>query len=239
MYEFIENVLYEYSYPVLFGFALGYFGLLYFGLAPLFLWICRFLERSNLLHTIEPKEVKPAQIAYEIKHSVQSIFVFGLSIIPVIYLVRRGAVSLLPDTPPMVLIGVIILSLWNEVHFFLVHRLMHSRFFMRHVHFVHHRSKIPTVFSVYSFHWAEAWLLSTVPLTIVPFIPFSIVAVFLYPLASVLINYAGHCNYRFGQGDGEHWLLLGTYHHQHHSKGRKNYGFALRFLDKLLEKLTS
>ena len=181
-------------------------------------------------------EVPKDQIVFEIKHSIKSIVVFGFSIIPVIYLIRVGVIELLPNTWFNVIIGIIILTLWNEVHFYVVHRTLHQNFMMKHVHFIHHKSRIPTVFSVYSFHWFEAFLLSTIPLTIVPFIPFSIVAVFIYPFVSILLNFAGHCNYRFGDGIGNSWKLFGTHHNEHHSRGRKNYGFSLNFLDKLFSK---
>lgn len=110
---------------------------------------------------------------------------------------------------------------------------MHQKWMMKNIHFIHHKSHVPTVYSVYSFHWFEALLLSTVPLTIVPFLPFAFVSVALYPLVSILINFSGHCNYRFGNGVGKSWKLFGTFHNEHHSKGRKNYGFALSVLDKL------
>jgi hypothetical protein len=54
---------------------------------------------------------------------------------------------------------------------------MHQKFMMKQIHYIHHKSNIPTVYSVFSFHWIEALLLSTVPITIIPLIPFSIVAV--------------------------------------------------------------
>ncbi|MAJ50119.1 MAG: fatty acid hydroxylase [Flammeovirgaceae bacterium] len=165
--------------------------------------------------------------------SMQSIIIFGFSVIPIIYLIRKDFIVLLPNTWPIIFLGIVLLTIWNEVHFFIVHRLMHFNFFMKHVHFIHHKSRIPTIYSVYSFHWFEALLLSTVPLTILPFIPFSIVAVFIYPFVSILLNLAGHCNYRFGQGKGNYWVNFGTAHNEHHTKGRKNYGFALNFLDKL------
>lgn len=236
MQQLINSILYDYSYPTLFALSFGYFLFLYFGIAPLFLFCCKWLERKKLVHKIEYKEVKSDQVKFEIKHSFLSIVVFGFSIIPIVYLIRIDVISLLPNTAFNIIAGVVILTLWNEVHFYLVHRLMHSRFFMKRVHYIHHRSKIPTVYSVYSFHWLEALLLSTVPLTIAPFIPFSMVAIFLYPLASILLNYAGHCNYRFGHGKGNSWRLFGTWHNQHHSKARKNYGFALNFMDKLFQK---
>lgn len=232
MQEIIENIIYNYNYMSLFGLTLVYFLFLYLALAPTFLAICKLLNRRGLLHKIIDKKVKRKQLNFEIKHSLQSIFIFGFSILPIIYLIRIDKIILLSDTFINVLLGVVVLTIWNEIHFFMVHRIMHLPFFMKRVHFVHHQSRIPTVWSVYSFHGFEAFLLSTVPLTIMPFVPFSIVAVFLYPLASILLNYAGHCNYRFGDGYGNSWKLFGTFHNEHHSKGRDNYGFASNALDK-------
>jgi lathosterol oxidase len=236
MKTLIENIISNYSYFELFGLTFVYFLFLFFGIGTLFLAVCRFLEQRGVLNKIKDKKVPKEQITFEIKHSLKSIVVFGFSVIPVVYLIRTGHVDLLPNTWFHVLLGILILTLWNEVHFYLVHRLLHQDFMMKHIHFIHHQSSIPTVYSVYSFHWIEALLLSTVPLTIVAFIPFSIVAIFLYHLASILLNFAGHCNYRFGNGKGNTWRLFGTHHNEHHSHGRKNYGFALNFLDKLFSK---
>ncbi len=236
METFVENILYHYSYLSLFGISFGYFMFLYFVLAPIFLFVCKQLERKKILHKIINKEVTKNQTVFEIKHSFKSILVFGFSILPVIYLVRIGQAALLPNTWANIIVGLTMLTLWNEVHFYVVHRILHQKFMMKHVHVVHHKSTIPTVYSVYSFHWVEAFLLSTIPLTILPFVSFSIVAVFIYPLVSILLNFAGHCNYRFGDGKGDGWKHFGTHHNEHHSRGRRNYGFALNFLDKLFSK---
>ena len=237
MQSLIENILYDFSYWSLSALSFGYFMVLYFGVGALFLFACKRLERVKLLHKIELKPVEKKQTTFEIVHSIKSILIFGFSVIPIIYLVRTDFIVLLPNTWLNIMLGIVLLTLWNEVHFFVVHRLMHFNFFMRHIHFIHHKSRIPTIYSVYSFHWFEALLLSTVPLTILPFIPFSIVAVFIYPFVSILLNFAGHCNYRFGEGKGDRWINFGTAHNAHHTKGRKNYGFALNFLDKLSSRL--
>lgn len=236
MESLIDNILATYSYSTLFVLSFGYFLFLYFGIGSLFLFLCKSIERLHLLKKIKENEVKKSQIAFEIKHSFKSIVIFGFSIFPIIYLVRVGVIELLPNTVTNIIIGLVILTLWNEVHFYIVHRIMHQKFMMKYVHYIHHKSTVPSVYSVYSFHWFEALLLSTVPLTIVPFMPFSIVAIFIYPLISILLNFAGHCNYRFGDGIGKSWLLFGTHHNEHHSRGRKNYGFALNILDKLFSK---
>lgn len=232
----LDHFLYNYSYNTLFGLSFGYFLALYFILAPLFNWVCELLYAKKILHKIVLKEISKKQILFELKHSLKSILIFGTSIIPIIYLIRIGIITFLPNTIFNILLGLVILNVWNEVHFFMVHRIMHLPFFMKNVHYIHHQSKVPTVYSVYSFHWFEALLLSTVPLTIALFIPFSPISIAIYPLVSIIINYTGHCNYRFGNGTGKSWLLFGTHHSDHHSKNKKNYGFLSPFLDHLISK---
>jgi sterol desaturase/sphingolipid hydroxylase (fatty acid hydroxylase superfamily) len=192
------------------------------------------LVNKNLVQQIVPTYSPNKNISFEISHSLHSIFVFGFSGIALVYLVRTGRIALLPDTFANVILGIFFLTAWNELYFFTIHRLMHLPFFYRRVHKIHHQSKIPTVYSVFSFHWFEALLLSGVPLTICPFFAFSPLAIFLYPLSSILLNFAGHCNYRFGKGTGASWQLFGTRHSQHHFRNTQNYGFATHFFDWLL-----
>ena len=229
----IENIKFHYNYVWLVGMNALYFFTLYFGLAPLFLSCCHWLTKRNILSCILNKTADEKQIRYEKSHSFVSIIIFSFSIVPIIYLGRLQVIKYLPDTTLNVIVGVIGLTLWNEVHFFAVHKLLHTKFLMRKVHFVHHCSKVPTVYAVYCFHWLEAILLSTVPLCIAPFISFPFLSIAIYPLVSILFNYAGHCNYRFGNGEGNSWVLFSTHHHQHHSNGKRNFGFILNHFDKL------
>jgi len=227
-------ILEQASYTQVYLVTFAYFLWLYFAVGALFLAVCKLLERQGLLNQIVTATKPNKNILFEIKHSVKSIFVFGFSGIVIVYLVRIGVIELLSDTVFNVLMGVFFLTLWNEVYFFTIHRIMHFPFFYRRVHKIHHQSKIPTVYSVYSFHWLEALLLSGVPITICPIFDFSPVAIFLYPLASILLNFAGHCNYRFGNGIGSSWQLFGTRHSQHHLRNTQNYGFATHFFDWLM-----
>lgn len=235
--DLINHVLLDTSYSEVFFLTLAYFIMLYFGLAPLFIRVCKLLHRIHVLQQITPKTIDSKQIRFEVIHSLKSIFIFSFSAIPIIYLIRTNNITLLPNNAINIFIGVVLLTLWNECYFFIVHRIMHYPFFMKHVHYVHHQSNIPTVYSVYSFHWLEALLLGSVQLSVLPVVPIAPIAIFVYPLVSVLLNYAGHCNYRFGNGKGEGWQLFGTHHNEHHHKGRKNYGFALNIFDLLLSKL--
>ncbi len=233
MTESIQYILYQANYLEVFLLTFGYFIVLYFLLGPLFQLVCKRLEKIGLLNKITKRKLPDNQIETEIKHSIVSLLIFGLSGIPIIYLIRIGHIELLDNSVSNVIIGLLILNVFNEIHFFVVHRIMHLPFFLKHVHKVHHKSVVPTVYSVYSFHWFEALLLSTVPLCICPFIPFAPLAIGIYPLTSILLNYSGHCNYRFGNGNGIKSFLFGTKHNEHHSKGRQNFGFASGLLDRL------
>ena len=228
-----NHYLFNFDYYQVFGLTLLYFSFLYFGIAPLFNALCRYLHTRKILNRIIEPEAEKKQIIREIKNSCISLLIFGFSGLPVVYLIRNGTIQLLPDSIWNITWGLLVINLWNEVHFYLVHHLMHLPFFMRHVHYVHHRSKTPDVYSVYSFHWVEAFLLSTVPVTITPFIPVAPMAIMLYPLASILLNYTGHCNYRFGNGTKPDWKSFASRHHTHHSSGTKNLGFALNVFDKI------
>ena len=236
--DLIHYFIYEAPYLLIYLLTFFYFLLLYFGVGSLFQWCCQWLQRIGLVSKIVDQPVKQKQIKFELWHSFKSIVLFGFSILPIIYFIRTGHIILLENTALNIVIGLVVLNVWNEVHFFLVHRLMHFPFFMRHVHYIHHKSRIPTVYSVYCFHWLEATLLSSVPLIIALMMPFAPLAIALYPLASILLNFAGHCNYRFGNGKGKSWLLFGTNHNDHHAKGKQNFGFASDLLDQIYTKLT-
>ncbi len=232
----IDWFIYKSSFTSQSLLVFGYFLLLYFIVGNLFLYICKTLENKKIIHKIVNEAVPKKQERFEIKHSLMSIVIFAFSGWPIVYFVRNGVVSLEKTTGMTVIIGVILLNCWNEIHFFLVHRLMHTRWFMKNVHIIHHRSRIPTIYSVYSFHPLEAILLSTVPLTLVFIFPLSPLAIAIYPFTSIVLNLIGHCNYRIWGKPGPSWFRLATSHNEHHVIGKQNFGFASSLLDKLIKR---
>jgi sterol desaturase/sphingolipid hydroxylase (fatty acid hydroxylase superfamily) len=237
MNHFLKQfIVYQAPYILLIFLISFYFLILYFGGIFLFNKGIAWLEQRKWLHRITNQSVTPVQIRFEIKHSVVSMFLFGISGAILIALVRAQIFRLATDTWINLIIGVTILNIWNEVYFFIIHRLLHLPFLMRHIHWIHHKSVVPTVYSVYSFHWIEAFLLGSVPISIGYWVSFSPMTLLLYPVTSILLNFAGHCNYRFGDGTGSQWFTFGTTHNQHHAKGAKKYGFATFILDWIHQK---
>ncbi len=232
MDHFVQAFLLKYSYLNVYLLTVFYFLFLYFIIGWLFNYCCEALRRLNITELIVASQRPAKQTKQEIKHSLISILVFGFSSFPVIFLYRNGFFKLEENTVSNILLGLLALNVWNEIHFFCIHRLMHLPFFLRHVHKIHHQSKIPSVWSVYSFHWLEAFLLSTVPLTLSLMFSLAPLAIALYPLNSILFNFSGHCNYRFASIKNT-WLNMASRHVEHHQKTKVSFGFVSALLDKL------
>ena len=232
MTDLLNHAFFSWSWAELWVISFTYFLILYFILGGLFQRSCQLLEKAGFAEKIEMQAPSPGQIKREIINSLVSIIIFGFSVWPVVWLYRNEIFQPHADTPIAILKGLLLLNVWNEIHFFLVHRIMHLPFFFKNVHLVHHRSRIPTVWSVYSFHWFEALLLSTVPTILCIVFSPPLLAIALYPLNSILFNFAGHCNYRLsflGSKEG-----LASRHILHHKKSNCNYGFVSGFPDQFV-----
>ncbi len=231
--DFKNLFINELNYIQLYLLTFVYFILIYFLMAFLFQFLISVLSKKKFLNRIIDKKIKNGQVKSEILHSIISMSTFGLATVIIILIFRKEYNYFLADNLINILITLIILNVYNEIHFYLIHRLMHIPFFWKNVHHIHHRSSVPTVFSVFNFHLIEALLLSLVPVVIFSFCPLSLLGIFLYPISSLLLNMSGHCNYRFGSGDKHSNLQIGTKHALHHDKNNNRYGFATSLLDKL------
>ena len=80
-----------------------------------------------------------------------------------------------------------VLLVWNDIHFYANHRLLHTRW-LRRFHAQHHRSLVTTPFSTYSFHPLEAALLGNVILLPMLLHDFSFAALLSLPVMSLLLN---------------------------------------------------
>lgn len=234
--SFFDSIFTRFSYGELFVLTTLYFAFLYFVLGWLFWKTCRILLHYGLVERINNHPYTREQLRFELQHSLYSILIFGFSAWPLKFLIGLNIIQLRETTLLNTLLGLLILTFWNEIHFYLIHRLMHLRPMMKLVHRVHHKSVVPSVFSVYSFHPVEAALLSSVLLVIAPFYDFSPAALMLFPTVSILINFCGHSNYRLVLKHRPRWLLFATKHNDHHGKAGEKFGFMTNFMDDLFTK---
>lgn len=211
------------------GFAAIYFGLAYFTL----ILTHRILPGFGIGRRIDMRPLPAGQIRREVNLSLVSIAVFGAYGALTFFLHRLGWIEILwTYSPWRFLLDMVLLTLWNEVHFYACHALLHRPWLYRKVHRQHHLSVVPTPFSTYSFHWFEAVLLSSVMILYLALVPLSMGAIILFPVLSLFMNNIGHMNYavfpRFALNNLFSSCRRHTLHHTH-IKG--NYGFAFPWFD--------
>ncbi len=193
------------------------------------------VRRSPVRSIINPRTIRPGQLLAEIKASVLTIVIFGLlagvtfSLLRADVLQVSGAVA-----PSRWLVEILALYVWNEIHFYASHRLLHRKKLMSWAHVEHHRSVVVTPFAVYRFHWFEAMLLGSVMPLVMVFHTFSVWSLLILPPLSLAWNVLGHSNWQTQQR-GLGWLARASQRHaQHHATPSGNFGFSLPYLDRWL-----
>lgn len=213
----------------------AYFALLYFATALSALWLTRSaLPRLGFGRTIDRRPLPAGQVRRETAQACGSILIFGAGVALPWGMLQLGWARLAMDpSGARIALEVAALFLWNELHFYACHRLLHTRP-LRRFHAAHHRSHTPTPFSTYAFHPVEALLLGSVPLLPMLLHDFSFQALLCLPLLSILLNALGHANYEFTRTAPARGLLGASRRHAlHHARYHGNYGFLLPVFDRL------
>jgi sterol desaturase/sphingolipid hydroxylase (fatty acid hydroxylase superfamily) len=179
------------------------------------------------------QRMRPGQIRDELFLSLMSILIFAGQAVGLVWLLRNGWLDASWDRSAWHLAWELpVLYLWNELHFFAIHRLLHWPPLYRTIHIRHHRSVITTPFSAYSFHPVESFLLGSVmPLALVLH-PFSPLALIGLTIMSLLINVAGHLPHERVRSAFAFAAPHARYHNQHHRQFHTHFGFSLTLLDR-------
>lgn len=215
--------------------GLVFFGGIYlvFGAAT---WLLthRLLPALGIGRVLDPRPLQPGQLRQELLQSGMSVLIFGLGMIFPWGLIQLGWAQLHHDASALrICLEILALVIWNDVHFWINHRLLHTRW-LRRYHLPHHRSVVTTPFSTYSFHPIEALMLGNVILLPMVVHDFSFWSLLSVPLFSLFFNCIGHANYDFVSSVGySHWFAASRRHHLHHACYNGNYGFQFTFMDRL------
>jgi sterol desaturase/sphingolipid hydroxylase (fatty acid hydroxylase superfamily) len=128
------------------------------------------------------------------------------------------------DHPFMLATLVLLAPAIHELHFFCIHRAMHSRLGYKWVHSIHHNSINPTPWSSLSMHPVEAFLYHAVALwhLVIPSNP--VIALFQLHIAGFgALN--GHIGFDRVQIAGDKYFESHAYaHYLHHKYFEVNYG---------------
>ncbi len=181
------------------------------------------------------QRLRPGQLGEELLLSALSIVIFAAQAAALVWLLRHGWLVIDWHRSPWHLLWELpLLYLWNDLHFFVIHRVLHWKPLYRHVHIWHHRSVITTPFSAYSFHPLESFLLGSVmPLALVlhAFSPWALLGL---TIMSLLLNVGGHLPH---EQIRDSFALLrphSRYHNRHHREFHTHFAFSLVWLDRWL-----
>lgn len=214
--------------------GIAFFSFLYLATALMTSGLTRHvLPRMGYGRRLDPRPVEAAQVRRELGASAVSIFIFGTGLLVPWGLLQRGWARLAHEPSWwQVAAEVGVLFLWNELHFYGSHRLLHTRP-LRRFHAIHHRSHVPTPWSTYAFHPVEAALLGSVPLIPMLLHEFSAAALLSLPVLSIVLNNLGHSNYEASRDTpARGWRSASRRHHLHHACYHGNYGFLLDVFDR-------
>lgn len=182
------------------------------------------------------QRLRPGQVRSELILSALSILIFAMQTVGLAWLLRHDLLTVSWLRSPWHLLWELpLLYLWNELHFFVIHRVLHLKPLYRAVHVWHHRSVLTTPFSAYSFHPVESFLLGSVmPLALLlhAFSPWALLAL---TVMSLTLNVSGHLPYEEMHPRSQLFRrLLGhsQYHNRHHHEFHVHYAFSLAWLDR-------
>ena len=192
----------------------------------------RALPRWRIGRRIDCRPLRDGQLRDEMRLSALSILIFGVGAVLPWWFLQQGWAGLAQDAAPgRIVAEMLALLVWNDIHFYLNHRLLHTPR-LRRYHQQHHRSLVTTPFATYSFHPVEAVLLGNVILLPMLLHDFSFMALLSLPVFSLLLNNIGHGNYDYMPSVGDrHWLAASRRHQLHHACYHGNYGFLFNFMD--------
>lgn len=196
----------------------------------------RGIPQTVATHSGRLQRLRPGQLREELGLSAVSIGVFALQTAGVAWLVRHGWLVIDWHRSPWHLLWELpVLYLWNELHFFAMHRLLHCKPLYRAAHIWHHRSVVTTPFSSYSFHPLESFLLGSVmPMALVlhAFSPWALAGL---TVMSLILNVSGHLPHEQIHERSRlfrHLLAHSRYHNRHHREFHTHYAFSLVWLDR-------
>lgn len=227
MLNLFFDLLYSNQFIKLICLAFLYFLLIYVTFALLASGIATLVHRP-----ISQKPLNAAQIRTEILRSLRSIGLFSVGMLLPWAMLKSGLASVTIEASAYIIIAeCIFLILWNDLHFYVAHRLLHRHF--KKAHGIHHQSITSTPFSAYSMGVTEALLLGSVMPLIMPLHTFSLQALLFLPVWSIFINTLAHSNCNlFPKASANSMLGFIQHHQNHHSYYQGNYSFFFYQLDR-------
>ena len=213
-----------------------------YGLAAGLLWLLlHVLLKQRLAHRLIGSWPTARDMRREFAYSLSSMAVFSALGMAVFAGILSGHVEIyrapLKHGWAWLLLSLPLMLLWHDLYFYWTHRLLHTRWLLRHVHGVHHRSRNPSPWAAYSFHPVEALINGLVTPLALLVVPLHWSVLLLFSLHQILRNAHGHAAVEtmprgfVRHGLGRHFTTT-THHHLHHETAQGHYGLWFTWWDR-------
>lgn len=131
------------------------------------------------------------------------------------------------------------LVILQDAYFYWTHRLLHTKFFFKYFHYVHHKSVTPRVLTSYNFSILEAFILYGIGPLYMIFFPINIITFHLFMLFTIIKDAQAHSGIevypKWWINSPLDLLTTTTHHDLHHQKSNSNYGLHSTFWDRVMK----
>lgn len=206
------------------------------------LWlVLHVLLKRRLSHRLIGDWPRRPDLVREITYSVATVGVFAAIAAVVLALVVSGHAEIYQDPRKYGLtwfvLSIPLLMIWHDTYFYWTHRLLHTRWLLRHVHFVHHRSRHPSPFAAYAFHPVEAFLNGQVMLLALLVVPLNGYVLVAFGILEMMRAGFSHATVEtMPRRFARHWFtgrfVTTTHHHLHHEAVHGNYALWFTWWDR-------
>lgn len=210
------------------------------GLTLLTVGLARLAERSRFGagRQIQAEPVPAGQVRREVAANLRFCLLIPAALTAAL---AGGWIAWGPDTLLWGAASFALCSVVFDVYFYGLHRLLHTRRWMR-FHRLHHLSRVTTPWSAQSVSTVEAlgWALGYVgvPWLLGHVAPVSLAGYAVYLVYNVVGNVIGHANVELGPPaltrSPAVWIAHPyTFHALHHARFTRHFGFGSTFMDRL------
>ena len=199
------------------------------------------LLRKRLAHRVIAEWPRASDVRREAAYSASSLALYAAGAAAILAALAAGRIDIYSDPLkyglPWLILSLPAMILWQDFYFYWTHRWMHTRWMLRHVHGVHHRSRQPSPWAAYSMHPIEALINGSVPALALAVVPLQEYVLALFVLHQVVRNVHGHAAVESLPRAFVRHPLWGrftttTHHHLHHETARGNYGLWFTWWDR-------
>ena len=199
--------------------------------------------RRWLAYRIQKTFPRRNEVGHEIRWSMASMACSGIASVVLYDLIRGGWTRMYFEVAGYgwgwfafsVVLGIVGYDAW----FYWQHRLLHTPWWFRRAHQVHHRSSNPTPFANFAHHPIEISLGNVYFISFVVLVPMHPVALGLVSMFVFGWGMVAHSGYElYPGGFTRHrafgWINSATHHNMHHSHVGCNYGMFFNYWDRLM-----